>query len=315
MRGPRSGATGTKAWPQKIQLEKHKTTKYTNNRGGRVFRRCAPCANHHRPAGPQRQDRPKSTKGEDLYGEDTRNTTVRSAERCEASGLLLLDLASCGMYALLVYSTSRNDLTKDHIFRTRIPAPWWKVDAWLPICPGVCIQAMPFPNKDRVDHHPLRREDPQNNRYHNRGKQEANKYLKSIQITRMADGKDQKPYDGPSSAQFYPDSDGEHRVGDSDADGDSDTELENPAPAAGPNDSAPTGLGNSDPGPGVQQPDPDAHGSTVRRRSRRISINSSSDSILTRSRAKRTRKLSDHLSPPLSCKRAARCLDDFLSGP
>ena len=55
----------------------------------------------------------------------------------------------------------------------------------------------------------------------------------------------------------------------------------------------------------------------VRRRSRRRSRRMSNGSvgIFTRSRAKRTRKLCDHLSPPISCKRAVRCLEDHLKAP
>lgn len=119
----------------------------------------------------------------------------------------------------------------------------------------------------------------------------------------MDDGKEEKPYDGPSSAQFYPDSESDTGTaefihGDSDTEIEqnnedlSDTELEDPAPAT------------------VQQPAP-----VVRRRSSRISSNSISAGILTRSRAKRMRNLGDHLTPPISSKRAARCLDDYLNGP
>jgi len=112
---------------------------------------------------------------------------------------------------------------------------------------------------------------------------------------------DVKSYDGP----IYPDSesDGESPY----MHGDSDTELE-------PNNEDLSGTELEDPAPAtVQQPPP-----VIRRRSRRISNNSNnsiSSGILTRSRAKRMRNLGDHLTPPISCKRAARCLEDYLNGP
>lgn len=84
----------------------------------------------------------------------------------------------------------------------------------------------------------------------------------------------------------------------------SDTELEEPAPA---------GHGSDEEEGGGAAVTP-----MIRRRRRsssRLNSNGSSVGTLTRSRAKSTRKLSDFLPPPISCKLAVRRLEDHIGDP
>ena len=116
-----------------------------------------------------------------------------------------------------------------------------------------------------------------------------------------------EPYDGPSSHQFYPDPD-------------SDDLAEGLAPAANDHVDHVVDLDSEDSddlAAGLTPAANDHVDHVVRRRSRRLSrrMSNGSAGILTRSRAKRTRNLCDHLAPPISCKRAVRCLEDHLKAP
>lgn len=114
-----------------------------------------------------------------------------------------------------------------------------------------------------------------------------------------------EPYDGPSSYQFYPDLD-------------SDDLAEGLTPAANDHVDHVVDLDSEDSDDLAEGLAPAANDHVVRRRrSRRLSrrMSNGSAGILTRSRAKRTRKLCDHLAPPISCKRAVRCLEDHLKAP